>query len=114
MAEGLRPPRVTEPEAAIGRPLSRMPVIIRSHESSGASMMEDVGRGMECVLQFVQIVDIERNYFSKARFPSCIIDSPSPVSLRETVLSPEGRGERSAAPLRLSPTGRGRFAQQTR
>ena len=29
---------------AIGRPLSRMPVIIRSHESSGDSM-KDVGRG---------------------------------------------------------------------
>jgi hypothetical protein len=65
MAEGLRPPQVTEPEAAIGRPLSRMPVIIRSHESSGASMMEDAGWRMECVLKFVQDVDIERYYFSE-------------------------------------------------
>jgi hypothetical protein len=38
MAEGLRPPRAPLPLAAIGRPLSRMPVIIRSHESSGESV----------------------------------------------------------------------------
>jgi hypothetical protein len=88
----LRPPQVTEPNAAIGRPLSRMPVIIRSHESSPASMREDVRRGMEFVLQFVQVIDIERNYFSKALIPARIIDSPSPVSLRETVLSPKGEG----------------------
>jgi hypothetical protein len=40
MAEGLRPPWVTEPKAAIGRPLSRMPVIIRSHESSAMNVTE--------------------------------------------------------------------------
>ncbi len=64
----LRPPTIPLPPAAIGRPLSRMPVIIRSHESSPASMVEDVGRGMEFVLQFVQDVDIERNYFQKPGF----------------------------------------------
>ncbi len=73
----LRPPQVTEPKAAIGRPLSRMPVIIRSHESSGISMMEDVGRGMEFVLQFVQAVDIKQKYFSKAPILSPVLTARS-------------------------------------
>jgi hypothetical protein len=51
MAKGLCPLRVTEPKAAIGRPPSRMPVIIRSHEGSGVSMMEDVGWWMEYVVE---------------------------------------------------------------
>jgi hypothetical protein len=33
-------------------------------------MMEDVRGRMEFVLQFVQVVDIEQNYFSKAKILS--------------------------------------------
>jgi hypothetical protein len=69
----LCPPGTPLLPAAIGRPLSRMPVYTRSHESSPQSMMEDVRGGMEFVLQFVQAVDIERNYFSEAKIlsPRC-------------------------------------------
>ena len=45
MAEGLRPQRVTEPEAAIGRTPSRMPVIIRSHEGSAWNVIPVAGVG---------------------------------------------------------------------
>ena len=45
MAEGSAQSRLTIAGTAIGRPLSRMPVIIRSHESSGVSMREDGGGG---------------------------------------------------------------------
>jgi hypothetical protein len=47
MAKGLRPPGTPLLPAAIGRLPSRMPVIIRSHEGSGVSMMEDVRGRME-------------------------------------------------------------------
>ena len=49
MAEGLRPRAAPLLSAAIGRPLSRMPVIIRSHESSGASMRAVCGAGIKIV-----------------------------------------------------------------
>ena len=49
MAEGLRPPPIPLSTAAIGRLLSRMPVIIRSHEGSPDIMREDAGWGMEKV-----------------------------------------------------------------
>jgi hypothetical protein len=45
MAKGLRPLWVTEPKAAIGRLLSRMPVIIRSHEGSGDKITDGLGVG---------------------------------------------------------------------
>jgi hypothetical protein len=46
MAEGLRPPWIPLSKTAIGRLLSRMPVIIRSHESSGASMAQETAAGI--------------------------------------------------------------------
>ena len=53
MAKGLRPQWIPLPKAAIGRLPSRIPVIIRSHESSGAIVHEVLGVGI--------------NYFAKSR-----------------------------------------------
>ena len=47
MAKGLRPRPAPLLSAAIGRLLSRMPVIIRSHESSGAIVHEVLGVGIK-------------------------------------------------------------------
>jgi hypothetical protein len=59
----LRPPKTPLPSAAIGRLLSRMPVIIRSHESSGTSMRENSGQWIKTVAQFAYDIDSERYYF---------------------------------------------------
>jgi hypothetical protein len=51
-------------------------------------MMENVGRGMEFVLQFVQVVDIERNYFSKAKILSLISAARSVRRVRRRAACP--------------------------
>jgi hypothetical protein len=54
MAEGLRPPQVTEPETAIGRLPSRMPVIIRSHEGSAGKYARVLRGGDEMIVLFLR------------------------------------------------------------
>ena len=60
--------RLTIAGTAIGRPLSRMPVIIRSHESSGVSMMEDAGWGMEYVEKNDKLLILNGSIFQELGF----------------------------------------------
>jgi hypothetical protein len=66
----LRPPWIPLSKAAIGRPLSRMPVIIRSHESSPGSINALQRAGIKIAQQFAKPIDIKRHYFSNWPFPS--------------------------------------------
>jgi hypothetical protein len=58
MAKGLRPPTIPLSPAAIGRLLSRMPVIIRSHEGSAVKISEVWGGGDK-------MGDLSTNYFTR-------------------------------------------------
>jgi hypothetical protein len=70
MAKELRPPEEPLPPAAIGRPPSRIPVIIRSHEGSQHNVGANQRAGIKYAQFFVHLIDIERHYFSRAQVPS--------------------------------------------
>jgi hypothetical protein len=61
------------PRAAIGRLLSRMPVIIRSHEGSADKITVYWGWGIKIVTYqptILQAIDIKSNYFHDAKILS--------------------------------------------